>query len=55
MWAERARLGPVPLPAPLVNAALGLLNPVVRLAERPLLIAPPRVTLAEGRIVLETR
>lgn len=55
VWAERARLGPVPLPAPLVNAALGLLNPVVRLAERPLPMAPPRVTLADGCIVLETR
>lgn len=53
--AERVRLGPVPLPAALVNAALDLLNPVGRLAEQPLPIAPPRVTLAEGRIVLETR
>lgn len=52
--AERARLGPVPLPAPLVNAALGLLDPLGRLSEQPLPIALPRVTLTEGRIVLET-
>jgi hypothetical protein len=52
--AERARLGPAPVPALLVNAALGLVDPLGRLVRQPLAITPPRVRLTEGQVLLET-
>jgi hypothetical protein len=46
------RLGPVPLPAGLLNRVLGSLDPLARLENQPVVIEVPRVTLEEGLLRL---
>ena len=48
IWADRARVGTLPVSGRLVNLALALVNPVLRLKAQPVAIAPPRLILENG-------
>ena len=48
IWADRARFGTLPVSGRLVNLALALVNPVLRLRAQPVAIVPPRLILENG-------
>lgn len=48
IWADRARVGTLPVSGRLVNLGLALVNPVLRLKAQPIAIAPPRLVLENG-------
>jgi hypothetical protein len=48
IWADRGRVGTLPVSGRLVNLGLALVNPVLRLREQPVMIAPPRLVLENG-------